>query len=1721
MSRTCVTDGRGGLRRVIGLLGVGIVCALAGQTSSALTLTVATPDGAPVTSGYRYIVEEDRTLHSEPGAPALPGSSLAMSFHASYMPVVLSGQSDATGSPAILELPADRRYHVSVLPMGGGHTLGGALVDVGQGEVSVVVYPQPIPTAQISVLVFNDNFPINNAPDIPEEEGIPGATVLLFEAGGRYGASGGRVSQDAFGNPLGTTYNADGSVLQVGSGTLLTDANGELVIQNLYPGKYTLQVVPPSGAGWVQTATIEGTKGIDAWVKANEPVFFQEFGPPGYHVFVGFVQAQKNTQVLSGGATITGQIVNMHGSRPPEFVFYHGEPVPGAWVGLNEQANGAGRGIYAAPADDATGRFSIPDVPPGSYQLVVWDDNLDVIFAFQTVTVPEGAQSVDLLDVPVFSWFGKLNTVVFYDTNENGVREAGEDGIPFMNVNVRWRDGSLYQTFPTDGEGVAIFQEVFPFFSWLVAEVDYARLKPTGATFVVDGGGAVMPDDGWDMPSRDSLSPQEQCTSVDPTTYECQGPLVNPATGNNLSRTETGAVLTQAFQLFLSQTNVMEFGKTSYLPGENGGISGIVYYDTTRAEDDPRYNAPETWQPGIPRVQINLYEDLDADNVIDDVNGDGQVTLADVDNAPFNWRPDPSNPSQTLEPGPEDVDWNDDGVFDGGDAINIVTTDSWDDTPPTGCQGPVFYSHGQPTDCYDGLRAYNQIRPGVFDGGYMFTSYFPGGYDAGGLPVEGIPADTYIVEAVPPPGYEIVKEEDKNVTVGDSYTPAGAQVPPVCVGEPHVLPPTLSLSPEEATAGYDPADPGKTTPLCNRKAVTLSSGANAAADFFFFTYVPVAAHVVGFILNDLANEFDPNAPAFGEKFAPSWVPVSFQDWTGREVTRIYADEYGNYNTLVPSTWSVNAPSPSGVAPNMLTACMNHPGPITDTRQGSPTFGQLIEDPWFNRQYSQFCYTFQYMPGVTTYLDTPVVPVAAFAGARQYPLDCEYQSGTPVIYSASGPVGGPWVRAADGTQRITLTSAGNVEVLNPAWDGADGVEPKSILRDFGFGSTPGQVTVGGTPLVIQSWTNGTVVAVVPAGVTTGELLVTRGDNQAVTEMGVTLTVGGATPRQVAPGGSIQAVIDAAPNNALILVPPGIYRELVVMDRPLRLQGWGAASTIINAAKTPTEKLTAWRERVNQAINAGRVTLLPGQAAGGTGIEPGPFVTEEGPGIIVLAKNAAPGQGGFGTGPRPRIDGFTLTGGDTGGGIFVNGYAHHLQISNNRIVANQGFYHGGIRIGNPYLTTEVATGEIYVDSSNDDVRIQYNQIVQNGSLGGVGGGISLATGADQYRVTDNYICGNFSMGDGGGIGHYGLSTNGLIDGNTLLFNQSFNQGQTVMGGGLIIAGGTPLAGATSLLTPGSGSVKVIQNLIQGNLAGAGDGGGIVLSRVNGQDVQSFPNNPNRWYRIQVLNNTLQNNVSGLAGGAMSIQDALRVDIVQNTIVHNDSTATAGAAFTPGNPNQSNLQPGGIVSRALSQALYDAIGTRQGASYKKEYSNPVLINTILFENRSFYFATEAYSDPPAYFILPDVAGGEAPIFWDMAVLGTSNPASLAPQYCVLTDASGMAATNLSGDPALLASLFNGSSSLIAMPEVTTGIQAMPAFDEGGNFIDVRFGPLTVADPATGALLADVHLLESSIAIDAGLNSVTTTWPDLLLDIDEDVRPLDGDLDGVSTIDIGADEF
>ena len=1623
------------IRPLLFLAGAAVSVQATAQTP---TLNVSKPDGTPVT-GYRWLIEEDRTHHIVPGETCMnmqlnpatgkvdPGECLSLDFHRSYMPVVAEGYHD----DALPNLDPGKHYFISILPYSAGSEAGsglsGAPIKPGQTAVDVVVNDLPTPTAQIRIFVFNDNYPINNAPDLPEETGLAGFRVLVFDAAGRFGMAGGQVLQDAYGNPLGTTYDAGGNVLVMGDGNVYTGPDGYVTLQNMAPGKYGIQIVPPAGQGWQQTSTIEGTKTIDAWVKANEPPYFMEFGPPGPHVFVGFVKdAQlapwvddEGEPLLTGNAVVRGRIMNIHSSRPPEFTFYTGAPFPDCWVGLNDLAvGGIGKGVYAAPcSSDST--FSIPNVAPGTYQLAIWDTNLDAIFGSYNFTIPEGATDVNLLEVPVFNWFAKLENQVFYDTNGNGFWDAGEPPLPEQNINIRWRDGTIYQAMPTDTAGASPFDEIFPFFSWQIAEVDFARFKATGVTVVVDAGGPVDPNDPWSFDGN-------------------LNPLPQPDNGGAKWRTETGPVLTQAFQGFLGQKSVIQWGKQAYAPGENGGISGVVFYATTRAEDDPQYAVAEEWEPGIPRIQVVLYED-DGNGNIKDLNNDGQVTLADVDNYPFD-----------NFPGAEDFDWNGNGDFDAGDAVQITYTDSWDDNLPTSCQpdlnGEVFMVDGVlPTDCYDGLRVYNQVRPGVFDGGYAFTSYHPGGIASGSAEVETIPTGNYVVAVGQHPVYKVIKEEDKNVDFGDSYA-SPLLLPPVCVGDAHTVPPVLSLQTDRngmPLPGIDPDDlveapfAGASRPLCDRKQIALVDGSNAAVDFFLHTQTPIAGHVVGFILDDLSNEFDPNAPAFGEKYSPPYLPVSFRDWTGREISRVYSDRWGRFNALVPSTYTMNLPMASGASPNMLVSCMN-----------------AANDPQFDRQYSQFCYTFMYMPGTTTYLDTPVVPVAAFTGPGQFPVDCEFPDGTPVIMSvtsedANGPYVVPPQRGSGGPspyKTLTITSAGTVQVINPRF-GEPG-QPRLIARDFGFGEAAGEVTIDGVPLSIASWSNDTIVALVPdertQRIATGMLAITRA-NGLSTRTGVTVTVGPIAGNvvEIAPGGAtpIQNAVDAASPGDLLLIGPGAYEEMVILWKPVYLQGVGAA-TVINAVNAPGEKLQRWRDKVWSLLEDGAIDLLPAQTVTGPfPLADDQLLTEEGAGIAVFGRANGSFIGG-------RIDGLSITGADNGGGIVVNGYVDRLVISNNRVYGNAGVYGGGIRVGHPALTVETADGLVHQDADNDDIVIANNWVSQNGGLfsGSVGGGIGLMHGADGYRVTGNFVCGNFSQGDGGGIGHLGVNRGGVIADNHVLFNQSFSQGVAVSGGGIFVSGAPSLTGPGGL-TDGAGSVTVNGNLIQGNLAGAGDGGGIRLAFINGSDVAAARRDPSRWYRVDVANNTIVNNVAGYAGGGVSLQDAAMVTFTNNTIANNDSTATTGAAFPPGEPNDSAAQPAGVVSYAHSPELVAAFAGVT-ASLRAQYgvfSNPAFVDNRLQHNRSFSFHMVPFSDPPEFGLQPDIGAGAAPVYWDAAVM----PAGTGMLNVTPTDAC------------FVREYYNGErGQTVFEVENTTTLSSQPAFDEGGNFIDVRFGPLSIGE-------------------------------------------------------------
>jgi hypothetical protein len=146
----------------------------------------------------------------------------------------------------------------------------------------------------------------------------------------------------------------------------------------------------------------------------------------------------------------------------------------------------------------------------------------------------------------------------------------------------------------------------------------------------------------------------------------------------------------------------------------------------------------------------------------------------------------------------------------------------------------------------------------------------------------------------------------------------------------------------------------------------------------------------------------------------------------------------------------------------------------------------------------------------------------------------------------------------------------------------------------------------------------------------------------------------------------------------------------------------------------------------------------------------------------------------------IDGLSVTqSSQGGGGIALHAWAHNIQIANNRVTNNAGTLSGGISVGqgefpDAYLApnSSVTSPGSCEDSSitntqlpycfNLNVNIHHNMITSNSSTGDElfsatpagGGGVTFCTGADYYKFNFNWVCGNMSTGDGGGVVQLGL-------------------------------------------------------------------------------------------------------------------------------------------------------------------------------------------------------------------------------------------------------------------------------------------------------------------------------------------------------------------------------
>ena len=1161
--------------------------------------------------------------------------------------------------------------------------------------VTALTQASPYQTAKLSVFVFEDDFPLNGEQDggggtgnvnTNNEPGLGQFQIHLWDAFGGNGDFTGQMGFDMFNQPLTNSLagtpdplngndacpiaknplidgygNTDPTATGItgfivtcpeyeSDGVTPSPLAGQAVVAGLMPGRWGVIATPGAdriarGEEWLQTNTLDGQKAHDSFTRIGEPGYFQEYGPAGYHVSIGFanpaiINGRKAavcagtdpTGLNAGGGgicnnTLKGRVVGERLSRTPDERLYgSGSHDAFAWTQCYVSFGDPDGEDFAFTKCDADGNFTLTGLPDGDWRITTFDqwndalvDGLSTPVRLSAGTTPK---TTNIGDIANTQWEANLYTKTFIDDNGDGIAQSNETGIPFLNVAVRLRDGSLENLLLTDFTGVANFNETFPLFSWYTVETDVTRYKNTGTHVVYDVGGPAdgspscgvtgYPPCGSSTIGKFLANTQEQmslpatlrvpgavyCTGADCTGQSIQnGPGSSAApptcaantggygvtcTGNISSgRIDPPWVGVEGWQGFTGQNNFIEFGKAPYVAGENGGIHGHVVYASTRPFDDPQMLVQTQWTSLIPHVKINLYqESFAADGVTPTLTLVDTTQTSSFDDWAQGFRsdgvPNMNCPGQGATAGPL-ADMFFFSLFNQPNYLDLYNKQHATPGVLTAAT-PTPLPYNSQFKCYDGMHAWNQIQPAPYDGMYAFPSVTgrnpatgnttgtncticvknPDAADAFRFGKEDmLPAGKYVVEVVVPAGYELVKEEDKNILIGDNYiapvtqqfgglgnvfiipdqasvatayttpgigfnantgangngmnptqsfgaAPNNSIVPAFvpeptwpCVGEARIVPDFISLFPQsQQMAPFA----GATRRLCDRKEVTLSDQTGASAKFWLYTSTHIAAKFTGGITDDYTSEFDPFSPQFGEKFAPPDLPVALKDWTGAEISRVYADHWGAYDGMTYSTWEVNPPNPTGYAPTVMVTCMNDPGPILDTRQtilnpagvavANPTLGKMITDPAYTPGYSQFCYELPFMPGTTQYLDTPVVPTSAFAGAGYNNPDCAYPDATPAVAEVDSQDGiGPWVSAANHT--LTIHALGDQMVPNNAYSGPSATtapyNQKMIRRHYGFGSqtgvngTSGSVTIGGVAATVNSWNDSLITVSVPSGV----------------------------------------------------------------------------------------------------------------------------------------------------------------------------------------------------------------------------------------------------------------------------------------------------------------------------------------------------------------------------------------------------------------------------------------------------------------------------------------------------------------------------------------------------------------------------------------------------------------------------------------------------------------
>ena len=366
-------------------------------------------------------------------------------------------------------------------------------INIELGNTAATDYDfKDVRPAQLEGNVYHDRN--DNGVQDAGEEGIANVLIEVTRVGAK-----GNLAVDPF---------ASTTPIQV-----RTDANGHYSVDALPPGIYEVVEInnyPPNAdplADFIDGQDAIGTvDGVPNGVASNDQFRLIELCADDHGVEYNF--GELKTASISGFVSVDEPGQAKLDPDDPNF-----KPIEGVTIQLLD-AEGVQIGTTQT---DASGKYEFADLVPGTYSVVEIQpegflDGGDVVGNVDNQSV--GTSINDRFDGIVVGSDqtatrydfcehepASIKGTVYHDRNDNGIQDAGEEGIANVVIELMDADGNILQTTTTDANGVYCFEDL-PAGDYMIAEqqpVDFidgqesvgslgGETKPDGFNVTLEGG---------------------------------------------------------------------------------------------------------------------------------------------------------------------------------------------------------------------------------------------------------------------------------------------------------------------------------------------------------------------------------------------------------------------------------------------------------------------------------------------------------------------------------------------------------------------------------------------------------------------------------------------------------------------------------------------------------------------------------------------------------------------------------------------------------------------------------------------------------------------------------------------------------------------------------------------------------------------------------------------------------------------------------------------------------------------------------------------------------------------------------------------------------------------------------------------------------------------------------------------------------------------------------